>query len=150
MTTSTSADIFPGAWDMTPGDQRPDRFTGHRPWDADDGYDFMHSHAEPAGWRAVSGWGKNGWDLGDWPYVVMYHRKESGAFWFLQYTEGDLIAYRFGTLADLHAHTDGAARFYWDHDRDRGPADLDSPDARGPFSWARLGRVAPVRPPVTP
>lgn len=136
-TTTTSP--FPAAWGMTPGTDNPARFTGFRPWDTDDGYDFMHEHAIPAGWRAVSSWGRDGWDLGDWPYVCIYHHDYAGAYWFLSYCEGDLTAYRFDTLDQLHAHTDDTARFYWEHFfRDRGPDNLDGPEARGPFSWARL------------
>lgn len=39
----------------------------------DDGYAFMAAGATD-GWRAVSAWGKDGWDLGDWPYVVVLFR----------------------------------------------------------------------------
>ena len=41
---------------------------------ADDGYDWI-AQAESEGWRAVSGWGRDGWDLGDWPYVVYCFRE---------------------------------------------------------------------------
>lgn len=40
---------------------------------SDDGYDDMDV-AESEGWKAVSGWGRDGWDLGDWPYVVVSTR----------------------------------------------------------------------------
>lgn len=138
MSTTSTSSAFPAEWAMTPGTDNPDRFTGRRPWDAGDGYDFMHEHAIPAGWRAVASWGRDGWDLGDWPYVCIFFREHAGSFYYLCHVEGDLTGYRFDTLEQLHAHTDGTARFYWEHDRDRGPDDLDSPDARGPFSWARL------------
>lgn len=37
---------------------------------SDDGYSDMEV-ASGEGWHAVSGWGRDGWDLGDWPYVVV-------------------------------------------------------------------------------
>lgn len=37
---------------------------------SDDGYSDMEV-AAGEGWSAVSGWGRDGYDLGDWPYVVI-------------------------------------------------------------------------------
>lgn len=37
---------------------------------SDDGYSDMEV-AATEGWRAIAGWGRDGWDLGDWPYVVI-------------------------------------------------------------------------------
>lgn len=44
----------------------------------DDGYEFMAA-GEAAGWRPVSAWGADGWDLGDWPYVVVMFRETGTA-----------------------------------------------------------------------
>lgn len=40
----------------------------------DDGYEWMEQ-AAAEGWRAVSAWGRDGWDFGDWPYVVYLFRE---------------------------------------------------------------------------
>lgn len=37
---------------------------------SDDGYSDMEAAAKE-GWRPIAGWGADGWDLGDWPYVVI-------------------------------------------------------------------------------
>jgi hypothetical protein len=79
-----------------------------------DGYEDM-GVAEKQGWSAVANWGRDGWDLGEWPYVVMYTRTTSGRFephptegrWELQQiTEGDHTLYRFVTEADREAAMD--------------------------------------------
>ena len=47
-------------------------------WPGDEGYERME-FAPRLGWTAISSWGLNGWDLGNWPYVVVYHRGETRA-----------------------------------------------------------------------
>jgi hypothetical protein len=37
---------------------------------SDDGYSDMEV-AAGEGWHAIAGWGRDGYDLGDWPYVVV-------------------------------------------------------------------------------
>ena len=44
-------------------------------WPGDEGYERME-FAPRLGWAAIPSWGLNGWDLGNWPYVVVYHRGE--------------------------------------------------------------------------
>jgi hypothetical protein len=39
----------------------------------DDGYDRIE-RAGRYGWEAVPSWGLDGWDLGSWPIVVIFHR----------------------------------------------------------------------------
>lgn len=41
---------------------------------SDEGYGWMEN-AGHDGWKAVSGWGADGWDLGDWPYVIYMVRE---------------------------------------------------------------------------
>src|SRR5690242_19666271 len=48
---------------------------------SDDGYSDMEVAAED-GWQAVAGWGRNGWDLGNWPYVVISVRDRVEVFGF--------------------------------------------------------------------
>lgn len=42
--------------------------------ESDDGYSDMEAE-EKRGWSAIPGWGRDGWDLGNWPYVVIYKRE---------------------------------------------------------------------------
>ena len=38
-----------------------------------DGYDDM-GIAIKQGWTVLANWGRDGWDLGEWPYVAIYIR----------------------------------------------------------------------------
>lgn len=121
---------------------------------SDDGWDDMEVAASE-GWSAVSGWGRDGWDLGEWPYVVVSVRDVAADRWEMRQTvEGDTTVYRFATTSDRDAAIDylfvwyGLGKEYdeWvaeglTHDKrealDAGT--LRVPERfRGPFSWARL------------
>lgn len=62
----------------------------------DDGYDVMEV-AMGHGWRALPSWGRDGWDLGSWPLVVIYYRTRPGQFDLAEYVEGDVTTWRFPT-----------------------------------------------------
>jgi hypothetical protein len=119
-----------------------------------DGYDRMET-VKPQGWRAVPSWGRDGWDLGTWPLVVIYHREADGSFDLATNVEGDATTYRFPTRELRDAATDLIALFYWrsrSEDWSKGihtvaemPANL-----RGPFSWERLEREKKTEPVVKP
>lgn len=83
-----------------------------------DGYDTM-TGARRHGWRAVPSWGRDGWDLGSWPYAVVYHRaavKTPGNRWGLaEVVEGDVTAWEFDTEAERDAATDALALWHWQH-----------------------------------
>lgn len=123
---------------------------------SDDGYGDMEV-AGKQGWRAIAGWGRDGWDLGDWPYVVIYTRERAetpelqlrDAKWELQViVEGDHSVYRFDSEEDrtaaldymflwYAAGEDWAPLKYEDRERlDAGELEVDG-KFRGPFSWAR-------------
>lgn len=99
----------------------------------DDGWEFMGVGQEN-GWHAVSGWGADGWDLGDWPYVVVLFRdvrrrviatgvglnaqsyelvSTAPAFERAIYCEGDITIEVFETVAARERATDETAFFYW-------------------------------------
>lgn len=46
---------------------------------SDDGYGDM-AVAEREGWTTLAGWGADGWDLGDWPYVVISTRTRTATY----------------------------------------------------------------------
>lgn len=74
--------------------------------ESDDGYGDMEAEGK-RGWHAVSGWGRDGWDLGNWPYVIIYRRKlAEGKFGVMQIVEGDRTVYHFGSEADRDAAVD--------------------------------------------
>lgn len=82
--------------------------------ESDDGYSDMEAE-EKRGWYALSGWGRDGWDLGNWPYVVIYGRTagDTGSlfvvgrrFELLQICEGDRTAWAFETREDRQAAID--------------------------------------------
>jgi hypothetical protein len=87
--------------------------------------------------------GLDGWDLGCWPYVVVYHR-HTGETWDLaECVEGDLTVYRYPTRERRDAATDCLAFWHWKHHGESWVAGVESVDAapgrlRGPFSWKRL------------
>ncbi len=80
---------------------------------SDDGYGDMEV-ARSEGWTVLSGWGSDGWDLGDWPYVVLSIRRVAGApvqglepAWeLLSVVEGDHTVYRFASEEDRSAAID--------------------------------------------
>lgn len=88
----------------------------------DDGYEFM-GVGESSGWRTISGWGRDGWDLGDWPYVVYQFRDRTvdGKTLYERscYVEGDITIETFEKPEDRERATDESALFYWRGDPDR-------------------------------
>lgn len=72
---------------------------------SDDGYDDMALN-EGQGWTSMAAWGADGWDLGDWPYVVISTRQHDGKHQLLSVCEGDHTYYQFDSEADLHAALD--------------------------------------------
>lgn len=125
-----------------------------------DGYDWQ-GRTENNGWHMHASWGRDGWDLGDWPYVQYGSYADDGVFATLNYCEGDITIKTFATEAEMHADLDRAALFHWLHrERDRHALEgvarrrgkdvqeltIDDlpPARRGPFSWARLDREKPL------
>ncbi len=112
-----------------------------------DGYGDMEV-ARRQGWDPVAAWGKDGWDLGSWPYVAIYRRERDGKHELMQVVEGDHDVYAFASLADLEAAVDYL--FLWDSAGESwSPVPESKREAigspgfevetrfRGPFSWAR-------------
>jgi len=79
-----------------------------------DGYEMMEI-AEKRRWRAIAGWGTQGWDLGSWPYVVIYFRDREGLFDVLEYSEGDVTMYACPSKEIREQITNELAFFHWKH-----------------------------------
>jgi hypothetical protein len=108
----------------------------------DDGYDTMEPAARK-GWEAIPAWGLSGWDLGSWPYVVIYHRDTADTWQLAEYCEGDLTVYSYPTRELRDVATDCIAFWHWKHNEESWIDGIESvelaPDRlRGPFSWRRL------------
>jgi hypothetical protein len=108
----------------------------------EDGYDRIKA-VQPHGWRAVSSWGLEGWDLGAWPLVVILHRRITRGFELAYDVEGDITVYRYPTRELRDAATDCLAFWHWKHDGKDWVDGVESVDAardrlRGPFSQKRL------------
>lgn len=96
-----------------------------------DGYDDMDI-AGHDGWHPVTSWGRDGWDLGKWPYVVIYTRDAKcvcllpdsrevyahepdctgPVFELMQIVEGDHTIYRFRADEDRDAAIDYMFSWY--------------------------------------
>lgn len=121
-----------------------------------DGYDWMEE-AAPA-WSALAGWGAHGWDLGDWPYVIVVvcavklpaaEALRTGARHVLgvaTYVEGDLDVHAYTTRHDFMVAVDEIAAFYWRLSANDGPPDL---PPIGPVRVEHSGPYSPSRAELT-
>jgi len=97
------------------------------------------------GWHAIALWGADGWDLGEWPYVIVAHYDNPAAqvYAVATYCEGDVDARAFTSRAERDAETDTIAAWHW-RNNDNGPDDLAdadedlAPEHRGPVRPPRL------------
>ena|ERR1039458_7277429 len=88
-----------------------------------DGYDRI-GLANRYGWSALPGWGQDGWDLGVWPYVVVFIRDRKGSdadhglqighdlYDLAQNVEGDASCYTFGSVEARSAAIDYLFAWY--------------------------------------
>jgi hypothetical protein len=91
-------------------------------------------------WKPIPTWGRDGWNLGEWPLVVVYHR---GELELAVDVEGDIDIYECATREERDRKTDEIAFFYWKTNEEEWVAGIDSdeqmpPHLCGPFSWRRL------------
>lgn len=118
MTDSTSGPESAGRPIMTATELRSHQIAVHgRDYSrSTDGWSDMEV-ANEDGWHAVSGWGRDGYDLGDWPFVVISTRRtgrslpgndhtEDRSFQMRQTVEGDTTVYAFGSEQDRNAAID--------------------------------------------
>lgn len=97
-----------------------------------DGYDYLE-HA--GAWRVRSAWGSDGWDLGDWPYVMIFTRDETDRYGIQVRCEGDLTTKWYDVRAERDAEIDAQAHYWWKRDPERyglEGADLSDPCYHGP------------------
>lgn len=75
-----------------------------------DGYDVLSAMENQTKWRAVASWGADGWDMGDWPYVVQYVK---GDTMLASYCEGDVTTYDFPDRETRDRALDDIAFWHW-------------------------------------
>lgn len=90
----------------------PDKFWKALPMLGGDGYDDMDS-AGKFGFRAIDGWGKDGYTLGSWPLIIIFFREREGKFDVVEYVEGDVNMWSCPTEAIREEITNELAFFHW-------------------------------------
>jgi hypothetical protein len=83
-----------------------------------DGYDWIENLT--GGWRVLPAWGRDGWDLGEWPYAIVavcVARTEDSTrvYGVATYTEGDTTLDAFATPAQRDHEIDNHAAWHWRH-----------------------------------
>ena len=95
------------------------------PTHAADGHEWA---AQLTGWHSVPAWGRDGWPLGDPPYVVIAHsdahtHDPHRPYGLAVYCEGDVTPQAFTTRLARDLATDTLAAWLWHHN-ENGPHDL--------------------------
>jgi hypothetical protein len=122
--------------------KEPDPFWQNS-WRIGDGYDVIEA-AEKKGWRAIGSWGRDGYDLGSWPYVIIFFRRKGDEYQLIYYVEGDVTMYICPTKEIRQRITDELALFHWHHNTSSAPDGIERyksvdelpDDLRGPYRSA--------------
>ena len=108
------------------------------------GYDWMEL-IEEHGWAVLSSWGCDGWDLGQWPYVMVAVTRTADSignlFGIATYCEGDVTCTYYRTKARLYDAITEQAFFHWKNGQAQGPSDLPEAAAELPSRY-RIPYVA--------
>jgi len=92
-----------------------------------DGWDWMDLIGQH-GWAAVNVWGCDGWDVGQWPYVIVAATRATDntgeLFGVATYCEGDVKTTYYRTQARQWDAITEAAFESWKCGQATGPADL--------------------------
>lgn len=83
-----------------------------------DGWGWIDATNNENDFRVVGLWGRDGWDLGCWPYVVFAtaeHPIDGGgtAYGYATYVEGDLDAHWYSSAAARDLAVSKEAWWYW-------------------------------------
>ncbi|MEV7574338.1 hypothetical protein AB0P28_14695 [Pseudarthrobacter sp. NPDC089323] len=102
------------------------------------GYDWMEL-IEEHGWAVLSSWGCDGWDLGQWPYVMVAVIRTADSignlFGIATYCEGDVTCTYYRTKARLWDAITEQAFHSWKNGQAQGPADLPEAAAELPSRY---------------
>ncbi|RNL54885.1 hypothetical protein [Arthrobacter oryzae] len=102
------------------------------------GYDWMEL-IEAEGWAVVPSWGCDGWDLGQWPYVMVAATRTADSignlFGVATYCEGDVSCTFYRTKARQFEAITEQAFFHWKNGQAHGPDDLPEAAAELPSRY---------------
>lgn len=91
------------------------------------GYDWMELIGEH-GWAVIPSWGSDGWDLGQWPLVMVAGIRTADSvgnlFGVATYCEGDVTCTFFRSKSQQHEAITQHAHYWWQNGTAQGPADL--------------------------
>ncbi len=90
----------------------PDTFWQALPVMGVSGYDAIE-FAEWRKWKVVPSWGRDGYDLGSWPLVIVFFRNREERFDIAYYVEGDVVMYACPTQDIRNQIVDAIAFFHW-------------------------------------
>ena len=103
-----------------------------------DGYDWMDVISEH-GWAVIPSWGCDGWDLGQWPYVMVAGIRTAdeigNLFGMATYCEGDVRTTFYRTKARFWTAISEQAFFHWKNGQAHGPDDLPEAAAELPSRY---------------
>lgn len=103
-----------------------------------DGYDWMDVISEH-GWAVIPSWGCDGWDLGQWPYVMVAGIRTAddigNLFGMATYCEGDVTTTWYRTKARWFGAISEQAFFHWTNGQAQGPDDLPAAAAEMPSRY---------------
>jgi hypothetical protein len=92
-----------------------------------DGYDWMDD-ISVHGWTAIPNWGTDGWDAGQWPYVIIAVTRTADAtgelFGVATYCEGDVSCSYYRTQKAQWEEITRHVFFSWKNGQADGPDDL--------------------------
>ena len=104
-----------------------DGITVLRDYHMNGGYDWMEL-IEAEGWAVIPSWGCDGWDLGQWPYVMVAAIRTADSignlFGVATYCEGDVETTYYRTKARQWDAITEQAFFHWKNGQAHGPDDL--------------------------
>lgn len=78
------------------------------------GYDAIEFAHDKRGWQAMPNWGRDGYDLGQWPYIIIFWRNlKDGRRQVAEYCEGDVVVYTCPSDEIRQQVTDELAFWHW-------------------------------------
>ncbi|MGP5581694.1 hypothetical protein ACTXOF_14370 [Glutamicibacter arilaitensis] len=96
-----------------------------------EGYDWMASLTGTS-WNELSAWGRDGWDLGSWPYIIFAvaqaEDEQGKLFGYCTYVEGDVTARWYRTRDARSLAISKEAYWYWASGQADGPEALEGLD----------------------
>jgi hypothetical protein len=102
------------------------------------GYDWMEAIGEH-GWAVIPSWGCDGWDLGQWPYIMVATIRTAdrigNLFGVATYCEGDVTCTYYRTQRAQWNAISEHAFFWWKHGQAHGPVDLPEAAAELPSRY---------------